>query len=213
MTDSPSDDSRLRATETQMRHALGLDGRAPTRSSAIGPQPQRRRFVRDGEVPVTVLRGVHQPDGEHGANQLDAAQQAMRSEATAKERAERLLAEAQAVIRDVQTKLGHEHLAKNEVLETVRRLETETQVAVHALETAEAELAAERLARHNAEDALAEALEAGMEAERRLRDVIAFREAEMRFEPQHGPPVATRTKQTMPASLTTGAARQANDTA
>jgi hypothetical protein len=175
MTDFPSDDARLRATETQMRHALGLHGGAPTRSSAGGSQSQRHRFVRDGEVPVTVLRRDHHPDGEAGTNQLDAARQAIRSEATAKERAQRLLEESQAVIRDLQTKLGHERLAKNEALESVQRLETETRAATHALETAEAELAAERLSRRNAEDALAEALETGQEAEQRIRDANAAR--------------------------------------
>jgi hypothetical protein len=152
-----------------MRHGLGLHGDTQTRPSASGPQGQRRRFVRDGEVPVTVLRGVHQPDGEHGANQLDAARQAIRSEATVKECAERLLEEAQVMIRDRQTKLGHERLAKDEVLETVRRLETDTRAAAHAQETAVAELAAERLARRNAEDALAEALAGRQEAEQRIR--------------------------------------------
>jgi hypothetical protein len=180
MTDFPSDDARLRATESQMRHALGLSGGAPTRSSAGGSQPQRRRFVRDGEVPVTVLRRDHQPDGEHGANQLDAARLAVQSEAAARERAERLLAEAQAMIRDLQTKLGHERLAKDEALETVRRLETETHAAVQVQQAAEEELAAERLARRNAEDALVDALEARQEAERRHRDAMAARTA-------HGP--------------------------
>jgi membrane protein involved in colicin uptake len=173
MTDSPSDDSRLRETETQMRHALGLHGDAPTRSSASGSHTQRHRFVRDGEVPVTVIRRDHQPDGEHGGNQLDAARQAIRSEATARECAERLLAGAQAVIRDLQTKLGHERLAKDEALETVRRLETETRAAEKAQQTAEAELVAERRARRDAEDACAEAVEARHEAERSHRDAMA----------------------------------------
>jgi hypothetical protein len=128
-----------------MRYALGLRGETPPQSFANRSQPQRRRFVRDGEVPVTVIRRDHQPDGEQGANQLDAARQAIRSEATAKERAERLLAEAQAMIRDLQTNLGHERLSKNEALDTVRRLETEAGVAAHAQETVDAELAAERL--------------------------------------------------------------------
>jgi hypothetical protein len=183
MTDSPPDDARLRATETQMRHALGLRGDTPLRSSAIGSQPQRHRFVRDGEVPVTVIRRDHQPDGEHGANQLDAARQAIRSEATAKERAERSLNETHITIRDLQTKLAHERLAKDEALETVRRLETETRVAAQALETAEVELSAELLARCNAEDALAEALESGMEAERRPRDANAARTVHKRSKP------------------------------
>jgi hypothetical protein len=83
--------------------------------------------------------------------------------------------EAQATIRDLQTKLGHERLAKDEGLETVRRLETETQAAVQAQETAEAELAAELLARRKSEDALAAALEARQEAEAQLRDAMTAR--------------------------------------
>ena len=90
MTDSPQDDARIRATEARMRHALGLRDNTPSRStadhpvtSANGSQPQRRRFVRDGEVPVTVIRRDHQPDAEHGINQLDAARQAIRSEQAA----------------------------------------------------------------------------------------------------------------------------------
>jgi hypothetical protein len=133
-------------------------------------QPQRRRPVRDGEVLLTLIRRDHQPDGEHGANLLDAARQARRSEAAAKERAERLLEEAQAMIRDLQTKLGHECLSKDEVLETVQRLETERQATAHVQKTAVVELTAERLARRNAEDALAEALAGPKEAEQRIRD-------------------------------------------
>jgi hypothetical protein len=209
MTDSSSDDARLRATETQMRHALGLRGGSSSRTSISGLQPQRRRFVRDGEVPVTVLRRDHQPAGEHGANQLDAARQAVQSEAAARERAERSLADAQVMIRDLQTKLAHEGLAKDEALEAAQRAETEKRVAVQALQTAEAELVAERLARRTAEDALAGAVE----AEENSRDAMAFREAGMPSVPSYGPAVATRTKQTVPASLTTGATPQANDTA
>ena len=171
MTDFPSDDAHLRATETQMRHVLGLHGGAPTRSTTSGSQPQRRRFVRDGEVPVTVIRRDHQPDSEHGANQLDAARQSLRSEAAAREHAERSLTDAQVLIRDLQTKLAHERLAKDEALEAVQRAETDAQAGVQAQETAAAELAAERLARRNAEDALAETLEARQKAEQRLRDI------------------------------------------
>ena len=171
MTDSSPDDAHLRTTEAQMRHALGLRGSTPPRSSTSGSQPQRHRFVRDGEVPVTVLRRDHQPDAEHGANQLDAARRAIRSEAAARERAERSLAEAQVMICDLQTKLAHERLAKDEALSFVRRLETETPAAAQAQQTAEAELAAERrLARRDAEDALAEALAGHQEAERHQRD-------------------------------------------
>ena len=69
------DDVRLRAEEAQMRHALGLDGETqiprpqeqPAPSS--GPTHDRlslhrppRRFVKDGEVPVTVVRRTHPAD-------------------------------------------------------------------------------------------------------------------------------------------------------
>ena len=172
MTDSPQDDARLRATEAQMRNALGLRGNTPSRSmadhpmtSASGSQPPRRRFVRDGEVPVTVIRRDHQPDVEPGTNQLDAARQAIRSEAMARERAERSLEEAQVTIRDLQTKLAHERLAKTEALEAAQRAETDEQAVQQTLLTVQAELAAERLALRNTEDALAEAQEGRLEAE------------------------------------------------
>src|ERR1700733_11851737 len=98
MNDSPPDDSRLRSTEVRMRHALGLHGDIPGRSTtdhpkitANGSHPTRRRFVRDGEVPVTVIHRHPNADAE-STNQLDAARQALRSQATARGHAERLLA-------------------------------------------------------------------------------------------------------------------------
>src|ERR1700722_494704 len=154
MTDSQSDDANLRATEAQMRHALGLRSDAPIQPASdqpatltIGSQPPRRRFVRDGEVPVTVVHRDYQAGGSPGNNQLDIARQAIRAEAAARERAERSLNEAHMTIRDLQTKVAHERLAKDEALEIVRRLENEARAAVQALQSAEAELAATRLAR------------------------------------------------------------------
>ena len=187
MTDSQSDDANLRATEAQMRHALGLRSDAPIRPASdqpatltIGSQPQRRRFVRDGEVPVTVVHRDYQAGGSPGNNQLDVARQAIRSEAAARELAERSLNEAHITIRDLQTKVAHERLAKDEAQEIVRRLETEARAAVQALQDAEAELAAMRLARQNAEDALAEALDANQETEGRFRAMTATQQARQR---------------------------------
>jgi hypothetical protein len=200
MTDSPSDDARLRATETPMRHALGLRGGSSSRSSTSDSQPQRRRFVRDGEVPVTVIRRDHHPDGEPGTNQLDATRLAVRSEAAASARAERSLAEAQVVIRDLQTKLAHERLAKDEALDAAQRSETDKLTVLGTLHTVEAELAAERLARRNAEDAHTLALEARQEAESRLRDAMAVREARMPPQAHHGLAAATTTRRKAPAS-------------
>jgi len=161
MTESPPDDARLRTAEAQMRQALGLHNEpssqptpnhAPTMPNGL--HPQRRRFVRDGEVPVTIIHRDQHPDGASASNQLDAARQALRSETTLKERAERSLEEAQSAIRDLQTKLAHERLARDEA---ISRLENQLQTARQALQPLETELAADRQARRDAEDALAAA--------------------------------------------------------
>src|ERR1700761_4264174 len=62
MTDHSNDETRLQATETQMRRALGLQSTAapplgdiaPAPTSA-GPRRPQRRFVRDGEVTVSLV--------------------------------------------------------------------------------------------------------------------------------------------------------------
>src|SRR4029077_13840464 len=117
MIDQPPDSKDLQDTEAQVRRALGLNDRPaaspqrtqPAFQSSDPYQPKRRTFVRDGEVPVTVVRHAN---GDAG--QLEAARTAMRSLATAKERAERTLADAQVQVRDLQTKPGHERLAREE---------------------------------------------------------------------------------------------------
>jgi hypothetical protein len=58
----------------------------------------------------------------------------------------------------------------------------------------------ERLARRNAEDALTLALEARQEAESRLRDAMAVREARMPPQARHGLAEATTTRRKAPAS-------------
>ena len=67
MTDHSNDETRLRATETQMRRALGLQStRARPGDGAPPPGPTgarrpARRFVRDGEVAVSVWHAMPQP--------------------------------------------------------------------------------------------------------------------------------------------------------
>jgi TolA-binding protein len=117
----PDDDTRLNATEQQMRRALGLGTEAPAPSAAPpaaakptqpGTSRPHFRFVRDGEVPVTV---VHKERGDQsGVNKLAAAQQALREQVQAREQLEHQLADAQGMIRDLQTKLAHERLARGE---------------------------------------------------------------------------------------------------
>lgn len=177
MTDSPPDDARLHSVEVQMRHALGLHGDTPPRTTPthpattpIGSPTQRRRFVQDGEVPVTLVRRDHNQGGDTGTNQLDVARAAVRSAGAARERAERLLEEAQSTIRALQTKLAHERLAKDEALEAARRAEADTQ-------SVRIELANEREARRTAERERERAIADRQDAERRLRDTIADRQA------------------------------------
>ena len=131
-----------------MRKALGLLGDAPrhhrpeperqesqTRSGSggslggFGGGLHRRRFVQDGDVPVTVLRrdGGHEPAPHRGgvpaptSNRLQRTESALTAETAARDKAERALHESQALARDLQTKIGHAELARNEALEGQRR--------------------------------------------------------------------------------------------
>jgi hypothetical protein len=157
MTEFSNDDPRLRAEEEQMRRALGLrdpesrpPGPAPTRPAPNGPHRPHRRFIRDGEVPVEV---VHHEGA--GTNQLEAARQAIRTLTAAREQAERQLAEAQAVIRDLKTKLAHERLAKDEA---AQRAVASREAGEKVQQSAQAELDTERASRRLAEAQLASAL-------------------------------------------------------
>ena len=130
-----------------MRRALGLrEGsssapqNAPPATPPGAPHPYRRRFVRGGEVPVTVVHRDH--DDGAGINRIDAARQALSEQVAAREQAEHLLQEARATIQTLETKLAHERIGKDEAL---RRLADE--------------LAAERTARQRAEKRLGEVLE------------------------------------------------------
>jgi hypothetical protein len=93
MTQSLPDYERLRATETQMRRALGLASTqarsAPIRTTSVTDGSQRQRFVRDGDVPVLFIRRNRQPDRGTGTNKRDAARQAMQFHAATGERSER----------------------------------------------------------------------------------------------------------------------------
>jgi DNA-binding transcriptional regulator YiaG len=164
MTTSDADDA-----EAQMRNALGVDRHARTSradqvsvpqssaSSQFTVQGSKHRFVRNGEVPVTVIRRDHRSDVvAHAAvapasnNQLETARQAIRSEIVAKARAERALAEAQDTIRRLQTQLAHEQMAKGEALLVAQQATTERDEAREALRAAEARLPTKRKVRRSA---------------------------------------------------------------
>jgi len=195
----------LEVAEVQMRKALGLEGTTLRLPLDLEPQwgeqghrpaergafsGHRRRFVRDGDVPVTVRR--RDPVAEPGRSRLQQAEAQVAAEAAARTQAERALAEAQVQARDLQTKLGHAELAKNEALEAVRRnretiAELESEVAQQAAFLREAEERAlqaeqaktdlqasfekERAARKAAEKTLRLAEEARDTAERLVREL------------------------------------------
>jgi chromosome segregation ATPase len=152
MTDIPAD-------EAQVRRALGLPVATsrpftPGHSAAttIGShQPKRRQFVRDGDVQVEIVNR-HQSNAESSTNQLEAARNAMRSLTAAKDRAERLLTEAQATIHDLQTKLGHERLAKDEA---AQRADADRKTIEQTLQSVRSDLAAQERSSQALRDAQA----------------------------------------------------------
>ena len=167
MTDSSADDVRLRAAEVQMRRALGLQDASPRSKGEYQPTPTiatrrpPRHFVRDGEVPVTVVHRDYRRDDPSGSN-LNMTRQALTEQTTAKKHAERSLEQTQAAIRDLQTKLSYERLAKDEALEAARRAADETRAAQQNLRAVQDEKLDERLARQNAEQEREEFMAARM---------------------------------------------------
>ncbi len=137
-----------------MRRALGLQHEpsqsTPSKSPPAGANtlvaPQRRHFVRDGDVPVTMVRGEH---GGALVQQLETARQALRAQTTAFEEAVRALADARNTIRDLQTKLAHESLAKDEV---GSHADAEQQRIRKELATAQQALSDERAMREQVEE-------------------------------------------------------------
>jgi len=127
--------------EQQMRKALGLYGDMPRPrpDGERSEQPQRpgggfmqgvhrRRFVQDGEVPVTVVRrdgpdAAHPGGGQAGptSSRLQRVEAALTAETAGRERAERALHEAQAAVQALQTKIGHNDLAKDEAVAASKR--------------------------------------------------------------------------------------------
>jgi hypothetical protein len=192
--------------ESQMRKALGLLGE----SSRLRLDPERmdqpnrggdrfngglhrRRFVQDGDIPVTVLRRDqgHEPPAHRGvtppapptSSRLQRTEAALAAETSARERAERALAETQAVARDLQTKIGHAELAKNEATDALRR-EREATAQLRADATAWEDQAQEAQALARAAEHATESYQDQLNTERQARKVAekALRTAESALE-------------------------------
>jgi hypothetical protein len=205
------DSGPIDEAESQMRKALGLLGEGPRHRPDAERMEQparmgdrfngglhRRRFVQDGDIPVTVLRRDqgHEAPAHRGvaapaaptSSRLQRTEAALAAETAARERAERSLAETQSIVRDLQTKIGHAELAKNEAIDALRReresfvqfrsegngLEARLQEALEQVRAVEQsaqefqeQLAEERHARKSAEKAL-RAAEAGRESAEQL---------------------------------------------
>jgi hypothetical protein len=186
-----SDARQLQNTETRMRRSLGLQARmqsAVSQRSAerLSPDQRKRRFVQDGEVPVTVV-----PDrGRYGdasprpmsvrepVNRVEAAQTALAAERADREQARRALHEALATIHDLRTKLGHAELALTEAREAAKA----GMVAADRLSVARQQ----HQEQMRAATAVRQAAEAALEAERRVRKTAEQRLRETAG--QYGPP-------------------------
>jgi hypothetical protein len=146
--------------ESQMRKALGLLGEGQRhRPEAERSEPMhrmgdrfngglhRRRFVQDGDIPVTVLRRdqSHELPAHRGApaatpptsSRLQRTEAALAAETAAREKAERTLADVQALAHDLQTKIGHAELAKTEAVDALRRerdVTAQLRTELHALQ-------------------------------------------------------------------------------
>jgi hypothetical protein len=204
MTDSLSDDARLRATEAQMRRALGLHHTSSAQAVPVPPttplgasSPQRRRFARDGEVRVSMIH--RDQDDRAGANKLDATRQALAEQVAARDNAEHRLQEAQATIHDLQTKLAHERLAKDEA---IQRVGSEKQHVEQALQMVQDELAIERDCRQKAEQERDDAIAGRVKTEERLQEMLATLDldAPKAPRPTHDPQTTGRPRKTVPTA-------------
>lgn len=218
--------------ESQMRKALGLlgegqrhrpDSERVDQSHRLGDRfsggLHRRRFVQDGDIPVTVLRRDQGHDlpargtptaTPPSSSRLQRTEAALAAETAAREKAERALADVQALAHDLQTKIGHAELAKNEAGEALRRerdvnaqLRTETRTLQDQLDEALAQaraaeqesaswrdqLAEERHTRKSMEKALRTAETARDEAEKLVRALSEVPPAPRRTEKVRRPHV------------------------
>jgi len=122
---------RLREAEEKMRRALGLtnDSSPQPQRPQLEPHRHKRRFVADGEVPVTVLPSSGRRSVVEDTERVDA-------ERHGREAAERSLAEAQHTIRDLQTRLAHAEMALNEAHQSLAAERQRTEEAITALQQA-----------------------------------------------------------------------------
>lgn len=165
--------SAVSDAEAGMRRALGLvDQPAVSQSGYKTARPsdrhtQKRRFAVDGDVPVVMLGRRDQgmgvtstPAASPPVNRLREVETTLEAEQEARRRSERLLTEARATIHDLQTKLGHANLARDEAVGMIQSQRSDQAALKAALDL-------EREARLQAEANLQQTLESKASAVRR----------------------------------------------
>ena len=125
-----------------MRRALGLNASGgdhaggthqpraePPAWTGHGSQQPKRRFVRDGEVPVVLLQGRREAGGQDPSlsGRLSTAETALQAEQDARRTADKSLADALARVLDLRTELGHARLTNEEIRRALRLTESERQ--------------------------------------------------------------------------------------
>jgi hypothetical protein len=128
----PDEAKRIRQAELNMRdalHHLGKEAEQPGSGGRVArsldTQP-RRRFVHDGDIPVTVVRrgsaGEASTFASDGATKrLQSVETALAEETRRRVCLQQLLDEANAKIRDLQTRLGHMEVARDEVMTALEK--------------------------------------------------------------------------------------------
>lgn len=199
-----ADNNPISDVEAQMRRALGLyGGMRPRMDNDRGEQPgrmtdrfgsqggnhgntmggnqgvHRRRFVQDGEIPVTIVR--RDPVADASAPQssrLQRTEAALAAETSARDRAERALHDAQAQIAALQTKIGHAELARVEAVDIARhekeaaaQLREFSEGFEEQLQAMQDRIDAAEQSKRYAQDTLHEERAARKAAERALRDM------------------------------------------
>lgn len=237
---SPIDD-----VEAQMRRALSALGprggmRAPRPNADRTESPgtmrmgdrlgaaHRRRFVQDGDVQVAYVRrepareaaatAAVQPQAPSALSvRLQRVEAELATQTAARQQAERAAQDAQAMLRDLRTKLGHVDLARIEAVEALRKereqqaarraaeleaatreqdAEEKLRAAQRALSAAQAELAEERGQRRALEKELKAAQDAREAAERLVRVL-----SEDQDEPERVTPTPARRPGRAPARV------------
>ena len=122
--------------EMRMRAALGLRGPHRSSSHQLGQSPQRRRFARDGEVPVTVINPAR-PNAIPAKSprmRMMALEEALATEQSAHARTRRALDDALATIKALETKGAHAELAYADAIRKERSARERAETTVQELQ-------------------------------------------------------------------------------